>query len=102
VALHSLIGLWKLTLSNAPVAGLPCRFDEEMWSQELESHESMNPKKKGPGSAKQRGLSKLTINNYDNTLRGVNADTEAVAKRAVDEADTALRDYPVGAGKIGI
>jgi hypothetical protein len=32
----------------------------------------MKPKKKGPGSAKQRGLSKLTISNYNKTLRCVN------------------------------
>ena len=36
----------------------------------------MKRKKKGPGSGKQWGQSKLTINNYDKTLRCVNTDTE--------------------------
>jgi hypothetical protein len=35
----------------------------------------MKRKKKGPGSAKQRDLSKLTISNYAKTLRCVNSDS---------------------------
>ena len=36
----------------------------------------MKRKKKGPGSAKQRGPLKVTIKNYHQTRRCVNADTE--------------------------
>lgn len=44
--------------------------------EEKERGESMKPKEKSPGSAKQRGLSKLTIKNYHRTLRCVNTDTQ--------------------------
>jgi hypothetical protein len=36
----------------------------------------MKRKKKGPGSAKQRGLSKLTVKNYHQTLRCVDTDAD--------------------------
>jgi hypothetical protein len=41
----------------------------------------MRRKKKGPGSAKQRGPLKLTINNYNKTLRCVN--TEAAESNVI-------------------
>ena len=41
----------------------------------------MKPKKKGPSSGKQRGLSKLTIKNYHQTLRCV--DTEAEEPKTI-------------------
>jgi len=50
----------------------------------------MRPKKRGPGSAKLRGLSKVTISNYNKTLRGVNygsAESDSIECKGFTDID---------------